>query len=132
MIPQGSSIIDTKYIDSLVKSINNVQTPVELQKLVTESFASISAVKASLQTQLDSLTPILALLTPPGNLGQILSWAQNFITHIITPMVKPTITIASQITETLAAIAALTAAITAATDRIRHLHPNISITIPHI
>jgi hypothetical protein len=127
MIPQGSTLINTDHFANIIASINGAQTCDELQGFVTSAMASVNTVKANITAELDKLTPILALASPPGaSPGAIVSWITDFISLTLTPMIKPTITYAAQLTETLTQIAGVVSAIEAAAERI----PSCSITIP--
>lgn len=119
MVPQGSSLIDTKYFEDLTQSVNNVQTCEELQALAAQAFASIDAAKAAIQLELEKIQPMLALLQgPSANLGQIVTYLNSLIANLITPIVKPSITYNLQLTATLAALASLASAVQDAASRI--------------
>jgi len=128
MIPQGSVPFNTTYFSNLTNSINSAQSCAELQSLVTDAFASVSAVKSAITSELASVEPLLALLTPPTDISSVITFIQTFITSYITPLVKPAVTYATQLTELAAQIAALTAAITSAEARFT----SCSISIPSI
>lgn len=115
MIPQGSTLVNTSTFDNLIDSVNACDSCAQLQSVVNEAFASINAVKAGIESELASLTPVLALLSPPSaSPGAIVTWLTSFITVTLTPMTKPTITYAAQLTEMVEQIAAVSVAINAA------------------
>lgn len=127
MIPQGSMLINTAQFDNITHSVNQAGSCAELQAVVSSAMASINVVKANIQLELDKLTPILALLSPPGaSPTAIVTWITGFITATLTPMTKPTITYAAQLTALAAQIATLTSAINAAAAKF----PTCSITVP--
>ncbi|MRW88875.1 hypothetical protein GJ699_02635 [Duganella sp. FT80W] len=124
MVPQGSALLNLDHFTNLTKSINAVASCDELRVLAADALASIAAVEAGIQAELAAIAPILALLQPPGaNLGAIVTWLTNYISHVLTPLVKPNITFAAQLTQIAAQIAELTAAIQSASVRF----PNCSI-----
>jgi hypothetical protein len=125
MIPQGSQLVNLAQFANLTSSINAAKSPAELQSLVTEAMTSLAAAQAGINAELATLTPVLALLSPPS-IGSIVGWASGLITNVITPMVKPTITYAAQLTEMTAQIAELTSAIQSASTKF----PGVTINIP--
>lgn len=127
MIPQGSTLINNDTFTNMTASIHACKTCDQLQALVNDSFASLDALKAGVQSELDKLLPALSLLTAPSaSPTAIVTWINNFITNTLTPMVKPTITYAAQLSATLAQIAQVTADIEAAASSLT----SCSITIP--
>lgn len=129
MIIQGSQVVNTQYMQNLTESINAAGSCAEIQALVTEAFASISAIKAGIALELESLAPILALLSvPSANPAAIVTWITSFITGFLTPAYKPTITYAAELAALAAQVSSLISAISLASGKF----PSCSIGIPAV
>jgi hypothetical protein len=129
MNPQGSTALNSEFFTDLIAQINAIDLCADLQVVVNEAFASLSAVKAAIEAEIASLDPILALLTAPGaNLGAIVTWIEGLITHVLTPYTIPIATYTAQLAQLASQIAAVIAAVEAAAARI----VNCTITIPSI
>jgi hypothetical protein len=115
MNAQGTLSLNTAYFSNLTNAIGAAGSRAELQALVTEAFGSLAAVQGAITSELASVEPLLALLTPPGaNPTAIVTWLTAFITAYLTPLVKPAVIYALQLTELATQVAALTAVITSA------------------
>ena len=129
MTPQGSQLLNTTQIANLTTSVNSASSCAELQELVTQAFASLGAIKEGINSELATLTPMLALLSPPSaSPSTIVTWLTSFINDFLTPQMKPSITYAAQLTELATQITSLTSAINTASSKF----PGCSISIPTI
>jgi hypothetical protein len=126
-LPTCFPILNTNFFGNLVNEINGATSEAQLQALVTRAFAEISMMESTLTSQLAFLEPIEALLTPPTNLAQLVTFAQSVITNVIEPLLKPVLNVPLQ----LAAIATEVATVTAAIEAIAS-GKGFSITIPSI
>ena len=127
MNPQGSTIVNTEQIQSMIDRVNNITACSELQEVAAEVIASLSAEKAAILAQIANLAPMLDLLTIPTTPQALLTWAGKYITTILTPYLKPAITYTAQMTAFLAQIALLTAAIEDAASRIGSCSVDVSV-----
>jgi hypothetical protein len=127
MIPQGSTSLNAEMFAQLRARIDACDVCADLQAIVNEAFASLSALKAAIDEELERLAPILALLTVPAvNPGAIVSWISDYITSVLTPQIKPYLVQIEQLQKIVTEIAAVTASIQAAAARMT----NCSISIP--
>jgi hypothetical protein len=126
--PQGSSLIDTAYFDSLTAQINAINVCSELQAVVNEAFSTLQNEKNAIEAQIEALLPALALLELPTDLGSVISWIGNLVTGLINPIVLPYTNYAAQLIAQAEAIANLVTAIENAASRIE----SCSITVPPI
>jgi hypothetical protein len=125
--PQGSTTLNTAWIDSVIAQVNAIQSCGGLQGVVDDAMGSLSAVKAAIEAEMAAIAPILALLTAPGaNLSALATWIGNYISHVLAPQYAPYTTYVTQLTLLITKVGQLTAAIAAAEARIL----NCSITIP--
>lgn len=119
--------VNTEYFEGLQRSIEGCASCEQLQEVVTESFASVTATMESMTAQLAVLEPLLALLEPPAaNPAQIVTWITDFITGYLTPQFKPAINLPIQ----LAAIAAQMAALPPIIEAKMAQFPSCSVPIP--
>lgn len=78
--------LNTKYFDNVEKSIDVSKTCSQLQATANNIATPINGVKTSIQTQIEKLSPYLALATiPSANFGAIASWISNLSTTHILP-----------------------------------------------
>lgn len=125
MIPQGTSLIDTSYFDSLTAQVNGIQGTgacEEVQDIVDAAAASINAELTAIRAQIAKLLPATSL--PSANLGSIVTWITNFAAPLITAYNNLIATEAA----VLSAVANLEAAVAAAAARLT----SCTITIPSI
>ena len=126
--PQGASLIDTAYFNSLTAQINAINVCSELQAVVNEAFSTLQNEKNAIEAQIEALLPALALLELPTDLGSVISWIGNLVTSVINPLVLPYTNYATQLVQQAEAVANLITAIENAAARIK----SCSITIPPI
>lgn len=119
MNAQGKTLIDTSYIDNLVKQINEIDVCSDLQRIVSEAMASIQAQLDAIEDQVAFIKPILKILTNPGAaLQEIVTWISDFIDSVLKPMYQPYLTMVAQVEATVEAIAAIPVAVAQAAERI--------------
>lgn len=124
MQPQGSGLIDQDYFNNLINEINGIQGTgacAELQKLVTQAYASMGSGNSGISSEIAKLE---AFLTIPSSLGGVITWITNFV----APMQSATNNYIAQLTATEAQIAQISAAVAAAAGRLT----SCSISIPSI
>lgn len=127
MLPQGSEVFNTTYFDSLLEKVNSVGSCDQLQTVSIDVLGSLNALKAGITSQLEALTPILALLSPPGPEDAV-SWITNFIEVYLRPLTLPTVNYSLQLTELTAKIAEITSAITSKQVEF----PSCNVTLPQV
>lgn len=108
-------LINTAFFTNLIPSINAAATEEELQALVNKYSADLSQLEGTLTSQLAFMAPLLAVLTPPTDLGELVTWAGKIIT-VFTNMYKPFVVMTAQLAALPAEIATLTAAVEAAAE----------------
>jgi hypothetical protein len=128
MLPQGQSISNQAYFDSLISQIEKANSCDDLRRLASVALLSITAEQGAIQDQLSKLVPIIELLKPPTNLFTLLTWAGKIITYVLTPMVTPYYNYAAQLAQMAIHIAALQEAINSASSKFTEC----SIEIPDI
>jgi hypothetical protein len=126
MIPQGDAVLNAKYFDDIIERVDNANSCQDLQDAVNTAFASINAQQQAILDQLEALLPILALLDPPSDPAEVITWVLNFITSYLTPALKPYTNYALQVAQMTAKIAELTSAIENASNRFN----NCTVSIP--
>ena len=127
MQPQGTALVNDAYFAEQQAQAAACAVCAELQTQVNEVMATIQAGKNALTAQLALLTPLVALLTPPGaNLGSIVTWITSFITDFLTPYLVPFTNYSLQLTALEAKVAGL---VTAFNNAAGNIH-GCSITIP--
>lgn len=106
--------VNVEYFEGLQRSIEGCASCEQLQAVVDESFASVSATMESMTAELARLQPLLALLTAPGaNPAQIVTWITDYIDGVLRPMLGPALTIPVQLAAITAQMAELPPLITA-------------------
>ena len=128
-LPLCTTLLNTNYFSNVQKQVKNASTPSELQKIINQVYSDISLLESGMQSQVDLLGPLAALVNPPTNPSQVISWISNFITGFIEPYVKPLAILPLQIAELNAQAAELTAVINEVQNA---KFPNVTITVPTI
>ena len=114
MQAQGTGFLNPNYFTSLTNRINAATSCAELQAATNDVIASLSAVKAGVNSELAVITPMLALLSPPAaNPSAIVTWITSFINVFLTPITRPHVTMYEQLVGMSMDITALISAITA-------------------
>ena len=130
MQQQGTAATNPDFITNLTEQINGISICSELQELSDEVMQEIKFQLSGINLELDKLLPIHALLSPPTDLGSILSWINNLISSVITPLYKPYLTYIQQLTSLASELSTLVSAIEAAAARIGSC--SISMDVPTI
>ena len=107
MLPAGTSLINTDYINGLASEIRSVDTCAALQAIVTKIIASIQAQLVALENQLVGLGP---LGTIPHDLASVITWIENFA----NPMIRAYANCVATIVQVTQAVANLVTAIESA------------------
>lgn len=110
-LPKCFGVLNAAWFANINLQIQGCQTETELQDLVNEAFADISMLEATLQSQLNALGALTSLIINPGDLGAVITWIENFITHFLTPIITPTIVIPEQLAQLAATVADIEAAL---------------------
>lgn len=127
-LPKCFDILNLDYFTNIQAEIGTCATVAELQNIVDKVFADISLLESTIQSQIDSLTKVSALLVVPGaNLSDIITWITGFINDFLTPLIKPLATSIAQLAALATQVTALIASIEAAALRL-----GVTITIPTI
>ena len=121
MQPQGTSLLNTAWIDELTNDINQIDACAALQALVNTAMATLQAEVNAIEAQIAALLPLIVI---PTNLAGVIAW----ITKFIDPQIQAYLNYVAQLEQLLTAIAALTQAIQGAAERLTHC----SITVPSI
>ena len=142
-LPSCFSLLNLDYFNNILAQINALSGSIppnatlaeltaiaaELQSTIDDIYADISLLESTITSQIALLGPLVALLTAPTNLGEIVTWLSSFVTDFLTPYLKPYETYAAQLIALNAQVAILTAAIEElASTKL----PGITITIPPI
>lgn len=126
-LPKCFSILNADYFTNLIPQINATASESELQDLVNRVYGDLSTLVSTIQSQIALLGPIEALLSPPTDLGSLISWVGNFITGFLTPYLTPFLNYAAQLTAIADQVTSLTSAIESAASG-----KGFSITIPSV
>jgi L-lysine 2,3-aminomutase len=119
--------LNVEYYQKLRERINGVNSCQALQDVASEALAALADQQRVIQEQIAAIQPILALLTPPSvNLGAIVTWIKDLITHLITPQIKPYYVYQAQLVELSVQVAQVMDAINNA----KLKFPNCTITPP--
>lgn len=130
-IPQGSTIFNTAYFQSLISRINSAPSCAHLQALIEEEFPSIQGLSTALETQYAQIAPIIQFIqagAPAENPAAIVTWINTFLSLMGLPYVVPYATIVTQQAQLTAQIGSLTTAIQNAQEKFK----NCSVSIPTI
>lgn len=98
----------------------------DLQALVDGTFPRLSAQYADAQSLIAELQPALALLTTnPTDLPSLLTFAANFIEHVLAPQLAPVITAQAQLIATVARVTTLVAKLEGVASRLEGFALNV-------
>ena len=115
MTTQGTSLLNTDWINTKIAEINLAGSCNELQELTSEVMGEIADAKAAISTEIEKFQALLALLTPPTvNLSAIVTWITHFINDYLAVQFKPAVTYSLQLAELDEQVNRLHAAIDAA------------------
>lgn len=104
-------MINVQYINNLTAQVNAVSSCAALQAVADLAVAAINAQLASLEARIIAMEPALALITPPTNPTEVITWIENYITLVLGPQLASVAIMQAQVIQLTAALAALTAAI---------------------
>ncbi len=134
MIKQGTAIVNTEHLDSLIDRVNAATDAADLQKVSKEATDMITAQSAAIGQQLTALAPMLQLLEVPKSPVEVVTWAKKFIDSYLGPVLKPYTTYPAQLAILSAKGAQLTSAVSSAASRLEAAVevPSIDISIPDL
>jgi hypothetical protein len=121
------NLLNSAVFNALGIQIQNCSTQNELQTLVNTVFQDISTLESTMNSQLNYLAPIAALLTPPTSPTDAVTWITSYITDVLTPMYQPYITQTAQLAALAIQVSNLTTLINTVASQ-----KNFTITIPPI
>ena len=126
MTPQGSTLVDTSYIDNIITQLNHINACSDLQAVITTAMASLQAHISAVESSIANLLPFKALTTAPTDLGSAITWIENLITAQIEPAYQAYLNYTAQLEQLVAKIGELATAATAAAARI----VGCAVTVP--
>ena len=71
--------METKYLDTLIESVDKIDTCEMLQEVYNDIFKFITEQLSSLQSQGDSYGVLQKLLEVPKSIDEVVTWVQDFI-----------------------------------------------------
>lgn len=89
--------METKYLDKLIESVDNIDTCEMLQEVYKDVFTFITEQLASLQGQADSFGVLQKLLEVPQSIDDVLSWVTDFIQEYLAKVLGPLVKIQADI-----------------------------------
>ena len=81
--------METKYLDKLIESVDNIDTCEMLQEVYNDVFTFIKEQLTSLQGQADSFGVLQKLLEIPQSIDDVLGWVQDFIQEYLAKVLGP-------------------------------------------
>ena len=104
--------METKYLDTLIESVDNIDTCEMLQEVYNDIFKFITDQLSSLQGQGESFAILQKLLEIPDSIEKVVTWVQDFIQEYLAKVLSPVMKIQAD-------IAILTAKLLYLQDKIR-------------
>jgi type I site-specific restriction-modification system R (restriction) subunit len=104
--------METKYLDTLIESVDEIDTCEMLQEVYNDVFKFIAEQLTSLQIQGESFSILQKLLEIPKTIDDVLTWVQDFIQEYLAKVLGPLVKIQAD-------IAILTAKLLYLQDKIR-------------
>ena len=104
--------METKYLDTLIESVDEIDTCGMLQEVYNDVFKFIAEQLTSLQIQGESFSVLQKLLEIPKTIDDVLTWVQDFIQEYLAKVLSPALKIQAD-------IAILTAKLLYLQDKIR-------------
>ena len=89
--------METKYLDELIKSVDEIDTCEMLQEVYNDIFKFITEQLSSLQSQGDSYGVLQKLLEIPKSIDEVVTWVQDFIQEYLAKVLSPLIKIQADI-----------------------------------
>jgi hypothetical protein len=111
--PQGSKIVNSDYVYSLIEQIENTTSCAALELLLDTHFKFVTElITAKLEQQKEIVKKFFPLASAPGpNPFAIVSWIKKFISGTVMPQMEAYIKYAVQIIELSAALSQLSSAL---------------------
>lgn len=104
--------METKYLDALIESVDDIDTCEMLQEVYNDIFKFIADQLSSLQVQGESFSVLQKLLEIPDSIEKVVTWVQDFIQEYLAKVLSPVMKIQAD-------IAILTAKLLYLQDKIR-------------
>lgn len=104
--------METKYLDTLIESVDKIDTCEMLQEVYNDIFKFIADQLSSLQVQGESFSVLQKLLEIPDSIEKVVTWVQDFIQEYLAKVLSPVMKIQAD-------IAILTAKLLYLQDKIR-------------
>ena len=89
--------METKYLDTLIDSVDGIDTCEMLQEVYSDVFKFITEQLSSLQTQGDSFGVLQKLLEIPKSIDDVLGWVTDFIQEYLAKVLSPLVKIQADI-----------------------------------
>ena len=89
--------METKYLDELIKSVDEIDTCEMLQEVYNDIFKFITEQLSSLQSQGDSYGVLQKLLEIPKSIDDVLGWVTDFIQEYLAKVLGPLVKIQADI-----------------------------------
>ena len=89
--------METKYLDTLIDSVDGIDTCEMLQEVYSDVFKFITEQLSSLQTQGDSCGVLQKLLEIPKSIDDVLGWVTDFIQEYLAKVLSPLVKIQADI-----------------------------------
>lgn len=89
--------METKYLDTLIESVEKIDTCEMLQEVYNDIFKFITEQLSSLQSQGDSYGVLQKLLEIPKSIDEVLTWVQDFIQEYLAKVLGPLVKIQADI-----------------------------------
>ena len=89
--------METKYLDTLIESVDKIDTCEMLQEVYNDIFTFITEQLSSLQSQGDSYGVLQKLLEIPKSIDDVLGWVTDFIQEYLAKVLGPLVKIQADI-----------------------------------
>ena len=89
--------METKYLDTLIESVDKIDTCEMLQEVYNDIFKFITEQLSSLQSQGDSYGVLQKLLEIPKSIDDVLGWVTDFIQEYLVKVLGPLVKIQADI-----------------------------------
>lgn len=129
---QGTSVVNTNRLQSLIDAIPVTKTCQELTDLTGEIHESISSLRDAIMDQIEKVAPILSLLDPPTDIGSVISWITGIINNVIEPMTLPHANYIEQLSVLAGKVGEIESAVQDALEAIQVDFPSCSVSMPDI
>ena len=89
--------METKYLDTLIESVDKIDTCEMLQEVYNDIFKFITEQLSSLQSQGDSYGVLQKLLEFPKSIDEVVTWVTDFIQEYLAKVLGPLVKIQADI-----------------------------------